>query len=208
MKTHKIAIKWKRLSAAMMIVLMLISLGISAYADPVDPPVVVDESEIVAIGAEPNDADTVLPEPVDSETGAVVVRDMRDAYANAAPEEYADMPSTMPDMPTVDAEPTVVVCTAEVNESEVVGIGAEPTVVVYTAEVNESEIVGIGAERTGSETVANSAENLSGSTTAREKDAVPDTGEASYNMVLLPIFLFGAAGMVVFGRKRSLYESA
>lgn len=208
MKTHKIVIKWKRISASMMIVLMLISLGVAAYADPVDPPVVADESEIVAIGAEPNDADTVLPEPVDSETGAVVVRDMRDAYTNAAPEEYADMPSTMPDMLNDDAEPTVVVCTAEVNESEVVGIGAESTVVVCTAEVNESEIVGIGAERTGSETVANSAENLSGSTTAREKDDVPDTGEVSYNMVLLPIFLFGVTGMVVFGRKRCLYESA
>ena len=207
MKTHKIVIKWKRISASMMIVLMLISLGVAAYADPVDPPVVADESEIVAIGAEPNDADTVLPEPVDSETKAVV-RDMRDAYANAAPEEYADMPSTMPDMPTVDAEPTVVVCTEEVNESEVVGIGAEPTVVICTAEVNESEVGGIGAERTRSESAATSVESRSGSTTAREKDDVPDTGEVSYNMVLLPIFLFGVAGMVVFGRKRCLYESA
>ena len=134
MKTHKIAIKWKRISASMMIVLTLMSLGIAAYADADDP--------------------------------------------------------------------------ATVGESEVVGIGAEPTVVVCTAEVNESEIVGIGAERTGSETVANSAENLSGSTTAREKDDVPDTGEVSYNMVLLPIFLFGVTGMVVFGRKRCLYESA
>ena len=207
MKIHKIVIKWKRISAAMLIVLMLLSLGIAAYADPVDPPVVVDESEIVAIGAEPNDAETVLPEPVDSETGAVVVRDMRDAYANTAPEEYADMPSTMPDMPNDDDEPTVVVCTAEVNESEAVGIGAEPTVVVCTAEVNESEIVGIGAEQTGAETVANSAENRSGSTTAREKDAVPDTGEVRYNMVLLPIFLAGVTGMIVFGKQRHLYES-
>lgn len=180
MKNHKKAIRWKRLSATAMIVLTLMSLGIAAYADPADPPVVVDESEIVAIGAEPNDA----------------------------LEEYADMPSTMPDMPNDDAEPTVVVCTAEVNESEAVGIGEEPTVVVCTAEVNESEVVGIGAERTGSETAENSAESRSGSTTAREKDNVPDTGEVSYNMVLLPIFLFGAAGMVVFGRKRCLYESA
>ena len=179
MKSYNNAIRWKRLAAAVLIVITLMGLGVAAYADPADPPVVVDESEIVAIGAEPNDAETVLPEPVDSETGAVVVRDMRDAYANAAPEEYADMPSTMPDMPNDDDEPTVVVCTAEVNESEAVGIGAEPTVVVCTAEVNESEIVGIGAERTGSETVANSAENLSGSTTAREKDDVPDTGEVS-----------------------------
>ena len=207
MKTYKIVIKWKRISASVLIALMPISLGIAAYADPVDPPVVVDESEIVAIGAEPNDAETVLPEPVDSETGAVVVRDMRDAYANTAPEEYADMPSTMPDMPNDDDEPTVVVCTAEVNESEAVSIGAEPTVVVYTAEVNESEIVGIGAEAEEG-TVAIGAENRSGSTTTREKDAVPDTGEVSYNMVLLPIFLFGVTGMVVFGRKRCLYESA
>ena len=151
MKTHKIAIKWKRLSAAMMIVLTLMSLGISAYADPVDPPVVADESEVVGIGA----------------------------------------------------ESTVVVCTAEVNESEIVGIGAEqtgaetePPAGICTVEVNESEIVGIGAE------------SRSGSTTAREKDVVPDTGEVSYNMVLLPIFLFGVAGMVVFGRKSCLYEGA
>ena len=207
MKSYNNAIRWKRLAAAVLIVITLMGLGVAAYADPADPPVVVDESEIVAIGAEPNDAETVLPEPVDSETGAVVVRDMRDAYANAAPEEYADMPSTMPDMPNDDDEPTVVVCTAEVNESEAVGIGAEPTVVVCTAEVNESEIVGIGAEAEEG-TVAIGAENRSGSTTSREKDDVPDTGEVSYNMVLLPIFLFGVTGMVVFGRKRCLYESA
>ena len=178
---------WKRLAASVLIVITLMGLGVAAYVDNADPPVVVDESEIVAIGAEPNDAETVLPEPVDSETGDVVARDMRDAYVNDATEEYADMPSTMPDLPNDDAEPTIVVCTAEVNESEVVGIGAEWT---------------------GLETGANSAENRSGSTTAREKDDVPDTGDVRYNMVFLPIFLFGVAGIVVFGRKRCLYESA
>ena len=34
----------------MMIVLTLMSPGFAAYADPVDPPVVADESEVVGIG--------------------------------------------------------------------------------------------------------------------------------------------------------------
>ena len=183
MKTHKIAIKWKRISASMMIVLTLMSLGIAAYADA-DDPATVGESEVVGIGAEP--------------TVVVCTAEVNESEVVSIGAEW-----TMS-----EAEPTVVVCTAEVNESEIVGIDAEPTVVVCTAEVNESEVVGIGAEQTRSETGAIGAESRSGSTTAREKDDVPDTGEVSYTMVLLPIFLFGVTGMVAFGRKRCLYESA
>ena len=97
-----------------------------------------------------------------------------------------------------------------IDESTIVGIGAEPidegTVVAIGAEpTDESTVVAIGAKTEGN-TVAIGAENQSNSTSSGQKDSVPKTGEADYTAVVLPVLLFGIAGMVVFGKQRRLYE--
>lgn len=148
MKTYDKSMKLMRFIAVTMVVMIIMALGITAYADT-DDPITVDESEIVAFGL--------------------------------------------------------------IDESTIVGIGAEPidegTVVAIGAEpVDESTVVAIGAEAEEN-TVAIGAENHSNSTSSGQKDSVPKTGEADYTAVVLPVLLFGIAGMVVFGKQRRLYET-
>ena len=83
-----------------------------------------------------------------------------------------------------------------VDESEIAAFGP----------LDESTVVAIGAEAEEN-TVAIGAENQSNSTSSGQKDSVPKTGEADYTMVLLPMILFGIAGMVVFGKQSRLYET-
>lgn len=117
-----------------------------------------------------------------------------------------------------DADAPVIVDESEIaafgpiDESTIVGIGAEPidegAVVAIGAEpADESTLAAIGAEAEEN-TVAIDAENQSSSTSSRQKDSVPKTGEADYTVFVLPVLLFGIAGMIFFGRKRCLYESA
>lgn len=159
MKTYDKSMKWKRFIAVTMVVMIIMALGITAYADT-DDRITVDESEIVAFG------------PVDEST-----------------------------IVGIGAEP--------IDEGTVVAIGAEPadesTVVAIGAEAEEN-VVAIGAEIEGN-TVAIGAENQTSGTSSRQKDSVPKTGEADYALVLLPMLLFGIAGMVVFGKQRRLYET-
>ena len=116
---------------------------------------------------------------------------------------YADADAPI----TVDE--SEIVAFGPIDESTIVGIDAEPidegTVVAIGAEpADESTVVAIGAE-TEENTVAIGAENQSNSTSSRQKDSVPKTGEADYTAVVLPVLLFGIAGMVVFGKQRRLY---
>lgn len=146
MKPYDKSMKWKRFIAVTVVVMIIMALGITAYADT-DDPITVDESEIVAFG------------PIDEST-----------------------------IVGIGAEP--------IDEGTVVAIGAEPD--------DESTVVAIGAEAEEN-TVAIGVENQSNSTSSGQKDSVPKTGEADYTMVLLPMILFGIAGMVVFGKQRRLY---
>jgi len=147
MKTYDKSMKWKRFISVTVVVMIIMALGITAYADT-DDPITVDESEIVAFG------------PIDEST-----------------------------IVGIGAEP--------IDEGTVVAIGAEPD--------DESTVVAIDAEAEEN-TIAIGVENQSNSTSSGQKDSVPKTGEADYTMVLLPMILFGIAGMVVFGKQRRLYE--
>ena len=147
MITYDKSMKLKRFIAVTVVVMIIMALGITAYADT-DDPITVDESEIVAFG------------PIDEST-----------------------------IVGIGAEP--------IDEGTVVAIGAEPD--------DESTVVAIGAEAEEN-TVAIGVENQSNSTSSGQKDSVPKTGEADYTAVVLPVLLFGIAGMVVFGKQRRLYE--